>query len=100
MFQIVAADLTHSYKYMAIRHSAVLLKSLLPMKHFDFMLFFHGWCACKWNLIVTDIETYFNRGFAGHFLCPPEEFIYKHFPFDPQWQLLAKPITKAEWLKK
>jgi transglutaminase/protease-like cytokinesis protein 3 len=45
----------------------------------------------KWGLVDTVYR---------HFLSPPEEFIAKHFPFDPQWQLLPKPITRAEWLKR
>ena len=55
----------------------------------------HAWNAVKidgkWGLVDTVYR---------HFLSPPEDFIYKHFPFDPHWQLLAKPITKAEWLKR
>ena len=56
--------------------------------------------AHAWNVVKIDGKWGLVDTVYRHFLNPPEEFIYKHFPFDPQWQLLAKPITKAEWLKK
>lgn len=55
----------------------------------------HAWNAVKVDGTWKLVDTVYR-----HFLTPPEEFIAKHFPFDPQWQLLPKPLTKAEWLKR
>ena len=39
-----------------------------------------------------------ERRFTEHyFLTPPEEFIYDHFPDNPKWQLLARPLTRAQY---
>jgi transglutaminase/protease-like cytokinesis protein 3 len=55
----------------------------------------HAWNAVmvdgKWGLV--DITRH-------SFLNPPEEFLARHFPFDPRWQLIAKPLTYEEWLKR
>jgi transglutaminase-like putative cysteine protease len=53
-----------------------------------------------WNAVMVDGKWGLVDTVYRHFLSPPEEFIAKHFPFDSQWQLLPKPITRAEWLKR
>lgn len=34
-----------------------------------------------------------------YFMCRPEHMIYKHLPEDPQWQLLARPLTMQQYLQ-
>jgi hypothetical protein len=34
------------------------------------------------------------------FLATPQEFLARHFPDDPGWQLLERPLTYEEWLKR
>ena len=31
------------------------------------------------------------------FLTPPEQFIFSHFPLDPNWQLLAEPVNAKQF---
>src|SRR6185369_11754019 len=54
----------------------------------------HAWNAVKidgkWELV----DTVFRN-----FLSPPDKFIYKHFPYDPQWQLLDPPLSREAWQK-
>ena len=52
---------------------------------------------CTWGAGYIDGSRY-NREFDEHyFLTPPEEFIYDHFPENPQWQLLENPLSKEEF---
>jgi transglutaminase/protease-like cytokinesis protein 3 len=55
----------------------------------------HAWNAVKidgsWGLV--DITRH-------SFLAPPQEFLARHFPDDPGWQLLEKPVKYEEWLKR
>lgn len=68
----------------------------------------HAWNAIKidgeWKLIETTWGAgylngrSFNRRYTDYYFCtPPEEFIYKHFPEDPEWQLLDSPITLEQY---
>ena len=41
-------------------------------------------------------ETY-TRQDDFYFLTNPEQFIWRHYPHEPKWQLLARPVTKAEF---
>ncbi len=71
----------------------------------------HAWNAVKidgrWMLLDTtwgagylDGGLNFVRAYEEHyFLTPPEEFIFDHLPDDPKWQLLATPVSKAEFCK-
>lgn len=34
-----------------------------------------------------------------YFLSSPEEFIYSHLPEDDKWQLLARPVSREEFIK-
>ena len=53
---------------------------------------------CAWGAGYIDTQGKFVRRRCEHyFLTPPDRFIYNHFPDDPKWQLLAKPVTKDEY---
>jgi transglutaminase/protease-like cytokinesis protein 3 len=55
----------------------------------------HAWNAVKidgqWGLVDITRHT---------FLATPQEFLARHFPDDPKWQLLDQPLTYEEWLKR
>ncbi len=69
----------------------------------------HAWNAVKidgaWRLLDAtwgagsfDEQGNFVRLFQEHFfLTPPTQFIYDHFPEDPQWQLIEKPLSLEEF---
>lgn len=69
----------------------------------------HAWNAAqidgKWRLLdatwgagYLDEQGRFVRRFNSHYFdTPPEQFIYDHFPQDPQWQLLETPVTLAQY---
>lgn len=70
----------------------------------------HAWNAVRiaghwylldatWGAGTLDAETHrFQPAFEPHFfLTPPEQFIYRHLPDDPQWQLLEHPLTAAQF---
>jgi hypothetical protein len=69
----------------------------------------HAWNAVRvdgqwrlmdatWGAGYLDEQTQFVRRFQEHyFLTAPDEFIFDHLPQDPQWQLLAQPISAAEY---
>ncbi|MCL0059926.1 hypothetical protein M1O20_05560 [Dehalococcoidia bacterium] len=71
----------------------------------------HAWNAVKindgWYLLDStwgaggiDEEGQFVREFEEfYFLTPPDQFIYSHFPINPDWQLLEVPVTKDEFAK-
>ena len=53
---------------------------------------------CAWGSGYIDSQGKFVRRRSEHyFLTPPDRFIYNHFPDDPKWQLLAKPVTREEY---
>ncbi len=53
---------------------------------------------CTWGAGYMDDSGRFHRLFNGHyFLTPPEEFIFDHFPEDPKWQLVARPVSREEY---
>ncbi|MEJ5298144.1 MAG: transglutaminase domain-containing protein, partial [Armatimonadota bacterium] len=53
---------------------------------------------CTWGSGYLDDSGRFHRLFNGHyFMTPPEEFIFDHFPEDPRWQLLARPLSREEY---
>jgi hypothetical protein len=69
----------------------------------------HAWNVVKidgkWQLVdVTWGAGYvgddrkFSRQFKNSFfLSPPEQFIYSHLPTESKWQLLARPLSSAEF---
>jgi hypothetical protein len=71
----------------------------------------HAWNAVKidgtWQLLdgtwgAGDVgrEGRFERRFDPyHFLVPPAEMIYDHFPEEERWQLLETPLTAEEFVR-
>ena len=69
----------------------------------------HAWNAVKINGTWYLLDSTWGAGYMDendrfvpefedyHFLTPPDEFIYRHFPDDPRWQLLESPISKSEF---
>ncbi len=69
----------------------------------------HAWNAVRidgqwrlmdptWGAGYLDQSTRFVRRFQEHyFLTPPDAFVFDHLPQDPQWQLLERPISAAEY---
>ncbi|MCL0066040.1 hypothetical protein M1N79_04100, partial [Dehalococcoidia bacterium] len=61
-----------------------------------------GWYLLDstWGAGGIDEEGQFVREFKEfYFLTPPDQFIYSHFPINPDWQLLEVPIAKEEFAK-
>ena len=53
---------------------------------------------CTWGAGHVGDQHDFVRKFTPHyFFTTPSEFIYDHFPEDPRWQLLEKPVTRDEF---
>ena len=69
----------------------------------------HAWNAVKidgqWRLLdctwggghINEQNQYVRRYDDHYFAALPSEFVYDHFPLEPSWQLLEKPISKAEY---
>ncbi len=68
----------------------------------------HMWNAVRidgcWQLLDTMAASGYVRGQRFHkqfreefFLPPPQEMILTHFPLDYRWQLLARPLTRAQF---
>ncbi len=70
----------------------------------------HAWNAVKidgqWQLLdstwgagyLDGRKKRFVRQFEPHYFLPAAAaFIFDHFPDDPRWQLLAKPLSKQEF---
>ena len=69
----------------------------------------HAWSAVKmdgqWRLLdctwgaghMNEQDQYVRQYDDHYFATPASEFIYDHFPSDPKWQLLEKPISKDEY---
>ncbi|MCX6377807.1 MAG: hypothetical protein NTU88_17550 [Armatimonadetes bacterium] len=69
----------------------------------------HAWNAVKmdggWRLLdctwggghINEQNQYVRRYDDHYFATSPSEFVYDHFPLEPSWQLLEKPISKAEY---
>jgi len=52
---------------------------------------------CTWGAGYLDESVQFRRSTNEHYLfTPPDEFIYDHFPTDPKWQLLSRPLSRKE----
>ncbi len=70
----------------------------------------HAWNSVKvdgkWRLLDAtwgaggmNAEKKFAKRFNEHwFQTRPEQFIYDHFPEEPRWQLLPKPITVDQFV--
>ena len=68
----------------------------------------HAWNAIqingKWHLIDvtwaagTIVNGRFKRRFTGdYFMADPRLFVLEHYPDNPKWQLLPKPLTKKQF---
>ena len=69
----------------------------------------HAWNAVKIYGQYYHVDTTWDSGYvyptgkfdrsysAGYLFIPPESFIYSHFPRDPKWQLLDKPLSADEF---
>ena len=69
----------------------------------------HSWNAVKienqwwlfdstWGTGYINNNKKFEWSYTEHyFMTDPAEFIYDHFPIDPEWQLLDKKVTKEEY---
>ncbi|HUU28028.1 MAG TPA: hypothetical protein VM123_09465 [archaeon] len=55
---------------------------------------------CTWGAGLPNEKGEFVFKFEDYyFLTPPEELVYTHFPADPSWQLLEKPVSKQEFIE-
>jgi transglutaminase/protease-like cytokinesis protein 3 len=55
---------------------------------------------CTWGAGAVDTDGEYHQRFEPYyFFTPPEEFLLTHFPLDPQWQLVKKSISLAEFEK-
>ncbi len=53
---------------------------------------------CTWGAGYLDESGRFRCFLNDHyFLTPPEEFIYDHFPEEPRWQLLDRPLSREQY---
>lgn len=71
----------------------------------------HAWNAAKingaWYLIdatwnAGSVEgSEFKKGYRTEYLfTPPERFVVSHFPDESKWQLLATPLSRAEFFRR
>ena len=52
---------------------------------------------CTWGAGWLNDSNRFVPDFKEHyFLTPPEQLVYTHFPSDPKWQLLPRPLSEQE----
>lgn len=71
----------------------------------------HAWNAVRiqgeWYLVdvtwnagyIDDTGRFFKRYRTLYLFTPPEEFVRRHFPREPGWQLLAKPLSRGDFLR-
>jgi Transglutaminase-like superfamily len=68
----------------------------------------HTWNAVKlggaWYLLDVTWATgsLKNKDFVKklnefYYLTRPDQFVFKHLPADPRWQLLGDPLTREQW---
>ncbi|MBN1699346.1 MAG: hypothetical protein JW881_17635 [Spirochaetales bacterium] len=58
-----------------------------------------GWYLvdCTWDAGYVS-DTKFTRSYdTGYFCTPPDGFLHSHFPQNPVWQLIDKPLSFAEF---
>lgn len=68
----------------------------------------HAWNALKidgkWYLLdatwaAGNVDSSFNRKQNDfYFMTPPEQFIFDHFPDNPNWQLLSDTLSEQEFI--
>lgn len=70
----------------------------------------HAWNAARiddvWHLIDSTWDAgsvagrTFTKGYNTSYLfAPPEVFAVSHFPEQPNWQMLARPLTRGEFFR-
>jgi len=71
----------------------------------------HAWNAAKiegsWYLIdatwdsgyVND-SSFTKRYSTSYLLTPPDVMVISHFPNEPEWQLLAQPLSRGDFLRQ
>lgn len=71
----------------------------------------HSWTAVKLNDKWQLIDSTWAAGYINsknqfvrsrcefYYMTPPESFIFDHFPEDPEWQLVDKPIDREQFEK-
>jgi hypothetical protein len=53
---------------------------------------------CTWAAGSLNEEGQYEQVFEPYYFDPrPDELIRTHFPVDPRWQLLPRPVTRAEF---
>ncbi len=52
-----------------------------------------------WDAGFVNDDEFTARFTSDYFLTPPDIFGIRHFPDEPQWQLLEAPLTRAEFLR-
>lgn len=71
----------------------------------------HAWNAAKidgqwylidatWDAGSVDGATFKKRYSTDNLFAPPDQFAIAHFPEQPKWQLLEKPLTRAEFFRR
>ena len=71
----------------------------------------HAWNAVRiegdWYLLdvtwnagyIDDTGTFFQNYRTHYLFTPPQEFVRRHFPSDPSWQLLSTPLSRGDFLR-
>lgn len=55
---------------------------------------------CTWGAGYIEQGPKFVKRYEEYYFDPPpEQFIFDHYPLDPDWQLLPKPVSCDEYLK-
>jgi transglutaminase/protease-like cytokinesis protein 3 len=53
---------------------------------------------CTWGAGSVDNAHAFIKNYEPYFFCTnPEEFVYRHLPDNPRWQLLQRPVSRNEF---
>ncbi|HNR64102.1 MAG TPA: transglutaminase domain-containing protein [Thermotogota bacterium] len=54
---------------------------------------------CTWGAGFINGDDRYQQWYEPFYFCPPpQQFIYSHFPNDPQWQLLRDPVTPKAFI--
>jgi hypothetical protein len=71
----------------------------------------HAWNAVRiqgewylvdvtWNAGYIDKTGTFTKSYRTHYLfTPPQEFAKQHFPTEPDWQLMTRPLSRGDFLR-
>ncbi|MBD2156558.1 transglutaminase domain-containing protein [Leptolyngbya sp. FACHB-16] len=71
----------------------------------------HAWNAAKINGVWYLIDATWNSGYVdssgftkqyktSYLFPPPHAMVISHFPDDPSWQLLPRPLSRGEFLRQ